>query len=653
MQIEETEETAQVGSRKTVELAEGIHLPLQEIVTGRMAVVGVSGSGKTHTVSVIAEDVLGAGARMVILDPLGVWWGLRATAGDPEKTGALPIYILGGDHGDLPLDPTGGAAVADLVADEKLSVILDLSHIEDERDQAVFARDFARRLRTRNQGPLLIAIDEADIFVPEQTASTEAYECRSVYDWLTRRGRVKGFGVALISQRPAVIQKNLLTQIGTLIVHRLAGPPDVKAIDDWFRRQATDAERKDVLSSLSTLPKGDAWLWSPVELGILQRIHIRDRHTYNSSATPEIGALLAEPTILAPPDLSLLAERLAASIQRVQESDPDYLKKRVAELEGKLRDAHSGSAPANSSNAPNLSAAPVAEPKIVYKDRIVEVPVDKIVEVEKIKIVREPFAVISPEDVQMIQDFGNALQARSHELLAHGHEVIAMGKEMHNTSAEIKARLAQLPEIAEASEAKTEALPAATASSVPAPSDVRKPSEEPLPAFSGLPSGAKRLLRVLMIFNGSPVIMSHLSALSGLSNLILGGSARNLSLLVSSGLIECAQGEGETEYRATPEGIALMGVTASPSAAEVRQEIVSLWESGVLGEGTVAAKILNLIATTDRPSGWTLPDMAGTLGMKSSSAEFTAALARLQSLGLVKKDGGRYRADASISFTQA
>jgi hypothetical protein len=46
----------------------------------------------------------------VIADPVGVTWGLRAAANgkDPGR----PIIVMGGDHGDVPLE---GAAVGDLV----------------------------------------------------------------------------------------------------------------------------------------------------------------------------------------------------------------------------------------------------------------------------------------------------------------------------------------------------------------------------------------------------------------------------------------------------------------------------------------------------------------------------------------------------------
>ena len=54
------------------------------------------------------------------------WWGLRASA-DGKHPG-LPIVILGGDHGDVPLELAAGQVIADLVIDEGISAVLDLAH---------------------------------------------------------------------------------------------------------------------------------------------------------------------------------------------------------------------------------------------------------------------------------------------------------------------------------------------------------------------------------------------------------------------------------------------------------------------------------------------------------------------------------------------
>ena len=54
----------------------------------RIAIVGTAGSGKTYAAKGFVERLLDSGARVAIVDPLGVWWGLRASA-DGEHSDIL------------------------------------------------------------------------------------------------------------------------------------------------------------------------------------------------------------------------------------------------------------------------------------------------------------------------------------------------------------------------------------------------------------------------------------------------------------------------------------------------------------------------------------------------------------------------------------
>ena len=108
----------------TLPLAAGVDLP-REVVTQSNAILGIRGGGKTYSGQVLAEGMLDAAAQIVVLDPIGAWWGLRLAA-DGVMPG-YPIAVLGGEHGDGPLDPDSGAALAEAIMREGASAILDLS----------------------------------------------------------------------------------------------------------------------------------------------------------------------------------------------------------------------------------------------------------------------------------------------------------------------------------------------------------------------------------------------------------------------------------------------------------------------------------------------------------------------------------------------
>src|SRR4051794_22448808 len=87
----------------------------EDMVTSTSVVYGGKGMGKTNLGSVIVEEMTKARLRWCVLDPMGVWWGLRHSK--DGKGPGIECVILGGAKGDIPIEPTGGAIVADLVID--------------------------------------------------------------------------------------------------------------------------------------------------------------------------------------------------------------------------------------------------------------------------------------------------------------------------------------------------------------------------------------------------------------------------------------------------------------------------------------------------------------------------------------------------------
>ncbi len=320
--------------KTALNISPDLRLPL-DLITETAAIIAKRGVGKTYTASVITEELLKAGGHVIAIDPVGVWWGLRASS-DGEPAGGLQILILGGNHGDLPLEPGSGRAVADLIVDERLSCVLDLSLMTQE-EAARFLAPFLDRLYQINRAPLHLMVDEADSVAPQVPGRGES-PMLAAMDRIVRRGRARGLGVTLITQRPAVLSKNVLTQIELLITLRLTSPNDRKAIDGWIQAQGTEEERRAVMASLATLEVGEAWFWSPAWLGLLKRVHIRQRQTFDSSATPKIGQTLASPRTLASVDLSALKERFSGALVAAVENDPDQLRRQIDLLEQQLRE---------------------------------------------------------------------------------------------------------------------------------------------------------------------------------------------------------------------------------------------------------------------------------------------------------------------------
>jgi hypothetical protein len=107
-----------------LKLADNLKLPV-DAVTQTFVVYGGKGTGKTNFGGVLAEELYKAHQRFSVIDPMGVWWGLQH--GRDRTSPGLEILLLGGPHGDLPIEPSAGSVVADLVVDETVSVVIDIS----------------------------------------------------------------------------------------------------------------------------------------------------------------------------------------------------------------------------------------------------------------------------------------------------------------------------------------------------------------------------------------------------------------------------------------------------------------------------------------------------------------------------------------------
>jgi uncharacterized protein len=310
-----------------------LSLPL-DAVTETFAILAKRGSGKTYTAAVMVEEMIAAGLPVVVIDPVGVWWGLRSSANGTAD--GLPVVIFGGDHADLPLQEGTGGLIADALIEQRFPAVIDLSGFSKSAARR-FMTDFAERLYQRNRTPLHLVLDEADSFAPQRAAAEGARLLGAIED-LVRRGRARGIGVTLITQRPAVLHKDVLTQAEVLIALRMTGPRDVAAIDEWVRLHAEDEDARTVKGSLPSLPVGTAWVWSPGWLGILQQVAVRERLTFDSSATPKAGQQRVVPERMAPVDLAALGERITALSEQAAEEDPARLRAEIAALRRKLRD---------------------------------------------------------------------------------------------------------------------------------------------------------------------------------------------------------------------------------------------------------------------------------------------------------------------------
>jgi hypothetical protein len=305
-----------------------------EALDDRLFFGGTAGSGKTYNAMGRVERLLDRKARAVIPDPLGVWWGLRQMAsGQP----GYDVVIFGGPHGDLPLNEFAGALIGETVAGMKESCILDLSELGTKAAERRFMLAFLTALYRGTAGePLHVVFDEADMWAPERLLDKEgeAAKLLGMMETLVRRGRVKGFIPWLISQRPAVVSKNVLSQVDGMVIFKLTSSQDRDAIGNWVEGQADKATWRQMYGDLATMERGHGVVWLPAR-GILETVRFPPKHTLDSSRTPKRGEKVIR-TELKAIDLGALKERLGKVEAEVKANDPKALKARIRELEAEV-----------------------------------------------------------------------------------------------------------------------------------------------------------------------------------------------------------------------------------------------------------------------------------------------------------------------------
>ena len=310
-----------------LDVSPDLQLP-DDAVTRAFALLAMKGAGKSNVAVVMAEEMFDNGIPWVAIDPKGDWWGIRSSANG--KGNGLPVPIFGGLHADVPIEAAHGARMADLIVDNHLTCLIDVSEMS-KGDSIRFLTAFFERLYRRKSKatyPMHLFLEECDDYVPQRVYKEISNLVRQV-ELVVKRGRQRGLGITLATQRSASVNKDVLTQTDTLIALRSTAKLDRNAIEGWMDFHAGS---KEIVGELPMLENGEAWVSSPEHLRILAKVKFRRRRTFDSGATPELGETVKAAT-LADIDVDAISSAFAETIEKAKADDPVALRGRIAELQ--------------------------------------------------------------------------------------------------------------------------------------------------------------------------------------------------------------------------------------------------------------------------------------------------------------------------------
>lgn len=260
-----------------------LRLTINDFLGKNVNVLGLKGYGKSNTAAVLAEEFLEAGVPVCIIDIKGEYWGLK------EKH---KIFVVGRTVNVEPeaIDARISASSARRAAinsyTKAVSVILDVSGFtlaEREDFLSVYFQTLWDISGTpKHRHPYMIFIDEAMEFVP-QGANTSI---KSLMIDITCLGRSRGFGVVVIGQRAALIDKTVLTMGDMFFFHYTSFDVDV----DRYTSQMAMAKPR-AREAIRKLKKGECLLVQN-EMTTWYKIRLRD--TSHKAHTPTMDDLPQE-----------------------------------------------------------------------------------------------------------------------------------------------------------------------------------------------------------------------------------------------------------------------------------------------------------------------------------------------------------------------
>jgi DNA helicase HerA-like ATPase len=122
-----------------------------------------------------------------------------------------------------------------------IAVSFYLEELLDDRKKATRQKRFP--------APILVAIEEAHVFIPKDEDTDTKYFASKV----AREGRKFGLGLVIVSQRPRGLDANILSQMGSLAVMRM-----IQQDDQMHVSAASEALSRDLIDQLTSLNPGEA-----------------------------------------------------------------------------------------------------------------------------------------------------------------------------------------------------------------------------------------------------------------------------------------------------------------------------------------------------------------------------------------------------------
>ena len=184
-------------------------------------------------------------------------------------------------------DSSGYIKPKDIVKKDTLSVV-NLKGVDPDVQQLVVYKLVKDLFEARKHNKIpyfLLVVEEAQNFCPERGFGDAISS--SILRTVASEGRKFGMGLAVISQRPARVDKNVLSQCNTQLFLRITNPNDLRSIMD-----SVEGITRGIESQIKILPVGNAVVVGLIDQPLI--VHVRIRKTNHLGAPAMISKKLRE-----------------------------------------------------------------------------------------------------------------------------------------------------------------------------------------------------------------------------------------------------------------------------------------------------------------------------------------------------------------------
>jgi DNA helicase HerA-like ATPase len=306
-----------------------VYIDVNKLVTRHLAILAVTGAGKSNTVAVIADRLVRIGGTVVIMDfhgeyvdsDIGGKVNVVEPVLNPQTMTLNELMVLLGiephyyhqervlrkayervvqEQAGKPFlerlrqaveslrgreDARAVVAVAnkiegllekygDVLRDDVPDIlsrlkpgyanVVDLGRVDEDAADVVVSHVLRRLLAERKRmvllgrgfpSPVMVFVEEAHVLAPRDRSTLSKYWMARI----AREGRKFGVGLAIVSQRPKIVDQDILSQMNSKIVLRIVEPSDQRYV-----REASELLSEELAEQLSSLNTGEAIVIGPI-----------------------------------------------------------------------------------------------------------------------------------------------------------------------------------------------------------------------------------------------------------------------------------------------------------------------------------------------------------------------------------------------------